>query len=142
MSEYRPRAFQWHLVAVQAVAIIIAVLAGEWGIAAMLAIPTGANYLANRGQIGLRIGPDGLDFPGMKIPWSNIAGIAPPRRPFWWTETLLLKQPITYPWWLSPFKFDRVSFARYELNWRQGRIGQDVARWAPHLMEKRDRANA
>ena len=144
MSTYRERLFIWPEMALDAVFFTIVVWGGWWAGLIGLGIAVAFRLLLRRygPENHLRLDAEGLHFPRMEVPWSNIARIERGRRPLSWSDQLVLERPLVYPKWLSFQSFRKVSLQRYERDWVNGRIGQDVARWAPHLLEERDRAHA
>lgn len=127
------------MLAVEGVFAAVALAFGYWPVALMFVVTTPLALIPVRGRstADLVIGPDGLRFHGVDIPWSNVDRTDDPRPPWTWAPGLALKRPLTYPRWLSPFDVTRVPIAMYEANWRKGGIGADIARWAPHLLEDR-----
>lgn len=79
----------------------------------------------------LTISADGLDFGPRFVPWSDFERLE--HRPLL-GPCLVLARPITWPRWYSLWKTKRIGLWAYGDHMR---LGADLARWAPHLLEDR-----
>ncbi|HUR50460.1 MAG TPA: hypothetical protein VMY88_13160 [Acidimicrobiales bacterium] len=139
MSAYPPRLFHWRDLALDAVLLSFAIPARSWYLIFGFVSAICVRFLTRRAKrTWLRIDSSGLHLPRMDVPWSNIAGIDRRRLPFSWSDHLVFERPYQYPKWLAFGYVRRISLANYEADWPNGRIGRDIARWAPHLFEDRE----
>lgn len=136
MSKYRARFFLWPELVLDVLFFSVIVWQRVWGVVAGVGFAIAVRFIVRRfgPEDALHIDAEGLHFPNLQVPWSNVARIESARPPLTWSEQIILKRPLGYPAWLSPFKISKLSLTRYEPNWRNGQIGEDIARWAPHLL--------
>ena len=119
------------------VLLSIAIPARAWYLLMALVTGLGLRVLAHRSEsTWLRIDDAGLQLARMDIAWSNISHIERRRPPFTWSDRLVFQRPYEYPKWLSFQQVRKLSPSRYEADWRNGRIGEDIGRWAPHLLDR------
>ena len=141
MNSYRQRVFTPWFVVSEIPIVLLAVFFDEpWYLLLVVGglvgswIGTRSSGLAR----DLNVSEEGIRVWGVTIPWADIDRLDL-RHPLLGGYRLPLREPISYPRWLSPWKTKAIWLSAYE---RPIEIGADIARWAPHLLEGRDRANA
>ena len=141
MHTYRPRAFPPWMVVSQLPLVALAVATDEAWMLLILIGPLVGAWLGTRAippANGLSISRDGIQVWRTSIPWSNIERMEY-RHPLMGGHRLVLREPMSYPRWLSFGKVRHIWLGAYE---RPVEIGADIARWAPHLLTEAELANA
>ena len=80
----------------------------------------------------LTLGAHGLSIGGVDMPWSNVKRIESVERARRRSDNLVLDRGIIR----THAKGVNRTFdlRRFDPNWRAGPIGEDIRRWAPHLL--------
>lgn len=147
MHTYRQRVFHPFNVAPEILGLGIALAFGIYGELGMVFGPLlgvigliAGSWLGTRlnQAASLELSATGLKAGGLYVPWSNIERLD--RRPLiLGGDRLVLREPIKWPRMLSLWPTRSIYVSMYE---RPLDIGEDIAQWAPHLLEGRDRAHA
>lgn len=82
----------------------------------------------------------------VRVPWSKVLRIGdiPVNRHGRTVEGLFLAEPSTPSnrsllWWVGSVEFrDKIPLKQFDRNWRDGPLGDDLRRYAPHLFEEGD----
>lgn len=140
VHEYRPRLLGYDLapilVAWLVVVLPVAVVTGHWAVigAFIGAFAGGAVGSRVSPQRRLKLSPGGVAVGGYRVPWSNIAGISRRRVGLTFQDAFVLRKPLSFSKWVNFEKIKVLPLGQYDKDWRNGPIGVDIARWAPHLL--------
>jgi len=81
----------------------------------------------------------------MRFPWASVLRLADtPVRRNRDIETLIVAVPAMTRraaalWWLSTWSWrDKIALDQFDSHWREGPLGDDLRRYAPHLFDEGD----
>ena len=134
---YEPKRPWWRRTRLHFVLMLgVSLWTGRWSSLAVPALLLGTGLLASPrrapGSV-LMLRPDGLTIWGVEMPWPNVERIESSRRFGQQRDVMVLERGIiaTHAFGVAR-EFD---LRRLDPEWRSGPIGDDIRRWAPHLLD-------
>ncbi|MDP2293167.1 MAG: hypothetical protein Q8M22_18445 [Actinomycetota bacterium] len=120
---YRPR--PWYLAAVAAIgactlAVVNLLFWRDLPVAFLLIIPAGG-VIGSWTALTIEVSPDGIMMARRRIPWASLR-----------VHQSRFGESLRTVKGRSPRA--KIFLPIYARNWRQSRLGDDIRRWAPHLL--------
>lgn len=118
-------------------------------IAAVAGFACGILALSTALRTGIITSSEGTEYRraifAMRFPWASVLRLADtPVRRNRDIETLIVAVPAMTRlaaalWWLSTWSWrDKIALDQFDSHWREGPLGDDLRRYAPHLFDEGD----